>query len=539
MKITFINLYSLDTIARYLLSSYILKAYVNKFFTGENNLSINILNFSTLTEVQKISEAIIKDNPDCVGYSCYIWNIEKIFRVIENLKYKNDSKVIHILGGPEISLSTIKSSADPTLADYYVIGEGERKLLNLICYLEAKNENCENCDIAFPKGVAYWNNNMLNYLEDTNTIVNLDEIPSIYLSGVIEDRLYARQQAFLETQRGCRYKCKYCVYHKKLPSICYYSEQRIFDELDYLILKKRISALRLFDAIFTSDLKRAKKIVQHLVELKSMEGVRLPWIYWEFTYQNTDEEFIKLIASLKYRGKKLNSDEIPILDRPQHYSDMVKNYTAINSIGVESFNREALKAVGRAKIDRRKFDVFMNIARKYNIVLKMDLILGLPFETFDSFFDGLEFFLPYFKGTDNILNIHRLQILPGSDLENLCESYGITYSLKAPHAVYSTQSFPEEKLTYASKLSAVLFRTLNSPLRGRFFEAKERMSVTFLQLLERIFLGISTSQKLKKIQLIQDDYVEDSYWNDNIYREIPSQWLINFLENDGKDGGVR
>lgn len=527
MKVTFINLYSQETIARYLLSSYALKAYLNKFFTGENNVYINILNFSTKTPIPKICEEIIKDNPGCVGYSCYIWNIEKIFKVIENIKYKNKLKAIHVLGGPEISLSRINSLLDPTLGDYYAIGEGERKLFNLIYYLKAKNNNL---DVEFPKGVAYWNNNKLNYVEDTNRIVNLDEIPPIYLSGVIEDRLYARQQAFLETQRGCRYKCKYCVYHKSLSSISYYSQQRIFDELDYLIVKKRISALRIFDAIFTSDLERAKKIVQHLLELKNMKGVRLPWIYWEFTYQKIDEEFIKLIASLKYCEKILNSDEIPILDRPQHYSDMVKNYTVINSVGVESFCGQALKAIGRAKIDRRKFDEFMNITRKYNIELKLDLILGLPFETFDSYFEGLEFFLPYFWNNDHILNIHRLQILPGSDLESLCENYRIKYSRKAPHLVFSTQSFPEEELTYASKLSAVLFRVVNSPLKRRFFEAKERIGGTFLQLLERIFNGITASQKLKEIQLIQNDCVDDIYWNDDIYREIPSQWLIDFLE---------
>lgn len=527
MKVTFINLYSQETIARYLLSSYVLKAYLNKFFIGKNNIYINILNFSTNTSIPKICERIIKDNPDCIGYSCYIWNVEKIFKIIENLKCKNKLKAIHILGGPEISLSRVNSLLGLTLGDYFVIGEGERKLFNLIRYLKAKNNNF---DIEFPKGVTYWNNNKLNYIEDTNRIVNLDEIPSIYLSGVIEDRLYARQQAFLETQRGCCYKCKYCVYHKNLSSICYYSQKRIFDELDYLIVKKRISALRIFDAIFTSDLKRAKKIVQHLLKLKNIKDVQLPWIYWEFTYRKIDEEFIKLIASLKYCEKILNSDKIPILDRPQHYSDMVKNYTVINSVGVESFCGQALKVIGRAKIDRRKFDEFMNITREYNIVLKLDLILGLPFETFDSYFEGLKFFLPYFRNTDHILNIHRLQILPGSDLESLCETYRIKYSWKAPHLVFSTYSFSEEELIYASKLSAVLFRIVNSPLRSRLFEAKDRISGTFLQLLERIFNGITASRKLKKIQLIQNDCVDDIYWNDDIYREIPSQWLIDFLE---------
>ena len=524
MKLTLVNLYPKDTMARYLLSSYVLKAYLSKFFTGYNALSIDILNLSNKTDVSEICEQIIKGNPDCVGYSCYIWNIEKILKVISSLKDKLNAT--HILGGPEISMNRIQSLPDPSLADYYVIGEGERKLYHLISYLKTESENL---DAEFPRGVAYWQNNKLNYSEDSNNIVDLDEIPSIYLSGVLEDSLYARQQAFLETQRGCQYKCKYCVYHKNLSSICYYSEQRVFDELDYLIVKKQVLALRIVDAIFTSNLPRAKRIAQRLLDLKN-GGIRLPWIYWEFTYREVDEEFIKLMASLKYRKRILNTDEVSPLDRPQLYSDLLRNYTVVSSVGVESFCKQALKAVSRPAINMERFDAFMNKVREHNMVLKADLILGLPFETFDSYFEGLEFFVPYFRNTDHILNIHLLSILPGSDLENLCETYGIKYSREAPHMTFSTHSFSEEELARATKLSAVLFRVLNSPLRRRLFAAKERIGQSFLHLLEKIFDEIAASPELRKTKLVQNDYVDDDYWNDEIYREIPSQWLIDFFE---------
>ena len=290
-------------------------------------------------------------------------------------------------------------------------------------------------------------------------------------------------------------------------------------------------ALRIFDAIFTSDLQRAKRIVQHLLELKK-RGIRLPWIYWEFTYRDVDEEFIKLMASLKYRKRILNTDEIPPLDRPQLYSDLLKDYTVVSSVGIESFYKQALKAVGRAGMNIEKFDALMSMAREYNIAIKADLILGLPFETFDSYLEGLEFFVPYFKNTDHILNIHLLSILPGSDLDNLCETYGIKYSQEAPHLVFSTHSFPEEELARASKLSAVLFRVLNSPIRRRFFTAKERTGQNFSWFLKKIFTEITASPEFKKTKLIQNDYVDDDYWNGEIYREIPSQWLIDFFEKE-------
>ncbi|MEE9543850.1 MAG: cobalamin-dependent protein, partial [Thermodesulfobacteriota bacterium] len=215
MKLLLVNLYPSATMARYQLSSYVLKGYLGKFYDG---LSVDILNLSNETAVTDIHDKIVKCDADCIGYSCYVWNIEKILDVIEGLKER--SKYVHILGGPEIALEWISSLPDPSLSDYYVIGEGERKLLGLMRHLEAKDSGLGS---ELPKGVACWEEGKIKYTDDSGFIEDLDEIPSIYLDGVIEDRLYERQQAFLETQRGCRWRCKYCVYPKSLPSLTYYS----------------------------------------------------------------------------------------------------------------------------------------------------------------------------------------------------------------------------------------------------------------------------------------------------------------------------
>jgi radical SAM superfamily enzyme YgiQ (UPF0313 family) len=521
-RLTLVNLYPSDTLARYLLSSYLLKAYLAKSPAGTAGLSVEVLNFNEKAEVPHI----IENRPDCVGYSCYTWNIKKIFDVIRTLKGRIN--VTHVLGGPEISLNMIKSLPTPPPGDYYVVGEGEKKFAGLVSYLRNTDKN-PGADL--PAGIAHWENGRLDYRENNEVITNLDEIPSIYLTGAIDDSLYTRQQALLETQRGCRYRCRYCVYHKNLSSISYYSEKRVYEELEHLIVEKQVMALRILDAVFTSDLPRAKRITQFLPELKN-RGVRLPWIYWEFSYRDVDEEFMSLMASLKYRERILNTEEVPPLDRPQLYSDLLKDYTVINSIGVESFYGQSLKAVGRPGINPEKFDAFMKMAREYNIVLKVDLILGLPYETFDSYFRGLESFIPYFKDNDHILNIHLLSILPGSDLEDLCEKYDIKYSPEAPRLISSTNGFSEEELKRALKLSAVLFRALNSPLRKQFFDLKEHAGGSFLELLERILKAICASPALAKTRLVRGDNVDDDYWNGDIFREIPSQWLIDFFEKE-------
>jgi len=523
-KLIFVNIYSTETLARYLLSSYVLKSYLRKFLS-EEDLDIEILNFSNHTEEEKIFEAIIEKNPDYIGYSCYIWNIEKIIKIVEKIKEKTNL-IAHIFGGPEISEKRILTMPKK-IADYYVLGEGEIKLYELISYLENKNK--KNC-LKFPRGIAYWENDELKYSDSTEIIKELDEIPSIYLNGIIEKEFYEGRQAFLETQRGCKFKCKYCVYHKNQPNISFYSLERVFSELENLIVNKKIKALRIFDAIFPSDLERAKKIVRYLLELKKQD-IKLPWIYWEFTPYHVDEEFIKLTGNLKYKDNICNSEEIKPLDMPQHYSGMLKDYTVINCIGIQSFCKEALTAVSRMYIGSEKLEEFMNLAKKYNIALKIDLILGLPYETTNSYLAGIESFLPYFKNTDHVLNIHRLQLLPGSELEELAEKYQINYSKEAPHLVFSTNSMSGPEINYLSKLTAILFRILNSPLRKYFMNAKEKTGKSFVGLIEEICNKIKESDEFKNTKLVKQDSVDDIYWNDEIYKEIPSKWLINLLDS--------
>ena len=523
-NLTLVNIYSAENTAEYLFSSYVLKAYIDKYIPG-NALSITILNFSGSNEISGICEQIMGGSPDWVGYSCYIWNIEKILEIAKNIKASAPPPV-QIFGGPEISINRISSLPDPSAADYYVLGEGEKKLCSLLTYLIENSPGS-----VVPKGIAYIRNNKVEYSVDTSTITRLDDIPSVYLNNVIDDNLYSAGQAFLETQRGCVFKCKYCVYHKNLSRISYYSLERIFAELEHLVLKKRILMLRIFDAVFTSNIGRAKNIAQHLLKLKNQKGIRMPWIFWELTPINFDEEFAEMTAALKNRENINNCNEMPVVDKPQHYSDMQRGYNVISGVGIQSFCKESLKAVGRVNIQKERLARFMGLMKKHNLVMKLDLILGLPFETFDSYFEGLEYFLPFLKDTDHVLNIHRLQILPGSDLEDSCAKYSIDYSLTAPHTVFSTPTFSEKELNEASKLTAVLLRVLNSPLRKYLFAVKERTGNSFLKITKTVLDGIYATDNYRNITLVKEDQVDDIYWNDKIFFEIPSEWLIGRLED--------
>lgn len=525
MKLLFLNLYPDDTIARYLLSSYVLSAFIQKYYQKMNELEIKILNYSKETEIEKIHEAVITENADIISYSCYVWNINKIIELSKLIHDKRST--VQVFGGPDISLDKIHNSFFFLKErSFFIIGEGERKFIELLKFLDNLSINPP---YPVPKGVVFWKEDVQQFIPDSRIIDNLDEIPSIYLNQYIEPRLYAYQQAFLETQRGCRYRCKYCVYHKNNPKISYYSLDRIFKELDYLIIEKKIKALRIFDSIFTSDLERAKEIVRHLIEIKNQDHA-LPWIYWEFTYNSSDEEFIDLVSRLKTEIKIANNEDLVACDRPQHYNDMLKGYTAVNCVGIQSFSKNVLRAVGRPQIDLNRFRHFMKTVNQYNIVLKVDMILGLPQETCESFFTGLDYLLSFFRKTDHILNIHRLQILPGTLMEIECKNSNIKYSDEAPYYVYSTQQLTQEDMKRCARLSGLLFRIVNSPIRSNFYRLKDRTRLPLEQLLRDIFAEIGDIPALQTTNLVNAEWIDDNYWNNKIYREIPSEIVASILE---------
>lgn len=519
MRLTLVNLYPTDTLAKYLLSSYVLKAYLLAHSPGAGPPAITVLDFPVDTSPGEVAGHIAATAPDAVGYSCYVWNVEEILEIIPRLRQTR--RAVHILGGPEISRRRVAALPDPGIADFYILGEGERPLAQ---FLERLSRPAD--DLAtLPAGVARWQDGTLRLTEADDGGVPLAEVPSVYLSGALEPRLYERQMAFIETQRGCRYKCKYCVYHKHLPRMAYFPEERVLDELRHLIVDKGVQAVRFLDSIFPSDLERAKTIVRWLRDLRADGGIRLPWIYWEFTYESVDDEFLGLVASLKTRPTIHNHREVAPLDRPQLYGELLAGYTAVNCVGVQSFHAPALRAVGRAPVHPERFDDFMAALRRHNVAMKADIILGLPFETMESYFQGLERFLPEFEGTDHIFNVHRMQMLPGSELEALGDRYGIRYSRRAPHLVLATDSLAAADLNRAAKLTALLFRVVNSPLRGRFFEWKRRTGAHVHDLAGRLLAAMAAEDALKDSRLVREEVIDDGYWNEGIFREIPFKWL--------------
>jgi hypothetical protein len=86
-----------------------------------------------------------------------------------------------------------------------------------------------------------------------------------------------------------------------------------------------------------------------------------------------------------------------------------------------------------------------------------------------------------------------------------------------------------EEMKRLSRLCGILFRVVNSPLREDWFQAIERCVQSHTRLLARLDALILSDPAMKSSRLVSDDFIDDMYWNNDIFREIPSAWLQSTL----------
>ena len=71
---------------------------ISKYCSDED---ITVYEATINDNLDEILEDIMSYNADLIGFSCYLWNIEDVLYLTENIKKKSDT--IIVLGGPEVS----------------------------------------------------------------------------------------------------------------------------------------------------------------------------------------------------------------------------------------------------------------------------------------------------------------------------------------------------------------------------------------------------------------------------------------------------
>ncbi len=451
--------------------------YLYTVVAGEYS-DVSVREFTINNDLNYIYSEIVRANYDMVCFSCYIWNVEKIKLLGQDLKVARPEMKICI-GGPEVSFNGHEFARENPWVDYIICGEGEYPFYRL---LQVLNEPLRHFETV--PGLIYRQGGKI-YVNCQIEPMDLNLIPFPYsIMDCESDRV-----VYYESSRGCPFGCSYCLSStdRKVRTL---DMDRVKSELGYFLYKK-VMQVKFIDRTFNYDRNRAYEIFKYLMD--NDNGVTN--FHFEICADLMDDDMLELLSKAR-RG--LFQMEI----------------------GIQSTNPQTLSAINRKE---NVYPVLYNtekLIKLGNVHTHVDLIAGLPYETYELF--SRSFDKVYDLNAD-ALQLGFLKVLKGTPISRQLESHGIVYRHHAPYEVISTDYIKAEEIVRLKMIENMVDIYYN---RGGF-------SHTLKYLVESYEKGA-----FKFFEALAEFYYEKGYQHRERKKEDQYRILLKFAQHLSAKGIV-
>ncbi|MDP2593377.1 MAG: radical SAM protein [bacterium] len=215
----------------------------------------NRFDFRIFKYPNKLLSALLEDIPPIVAFSNYMWNLDLSYSVAERIKRRKPNTVI-VFGGPNYPTGHEEQAAflrKYPLVDFYIYKEGEVGFTELLKILLQNGFDAENAKQENLPGCHFLRGSEAVTPPPAERVKNLDEIPSPYLTGILDEFFEPNIVPMIQCNRGCPFTCTFCVeglkYYNKVNRR---SAETLEDELRYIALHKdsTIHDLHIVDSNF-------------------------------------------------------------------------------------------------------------------------------------------------------------------------------------------------------------------------------------------------------------------------------------------------
>lgn len=383
-------------------------------FTKDMNYDCKIREFSINDRDEKILEEIIKERPNVVAFSTYIWNIEIIKRLSNLIKLVDEDMEI-LYGGPEVSYDS-QNILKELNGEYIIEGEGEKTYREFVEYKLGEREI---------------NSIRSLYYKADGEVISNGKRPLMNMNELIfpyeEDENLDNKIVYYEASRGCPFNCKYCL-SSTTHGVRFLDIDRVKQELKYFI-DKEVRLVKFVDRTFNCNHKFTMAI-------------------WEFLInQDTKTQFHFEISADILKKSELELLRKAPKDRFQF------------EVGVQTTNDDVLNRINR-------FVNFSDIKEKVeeliqirNIKQHLDLIAGLPGEDYNSFKNS---FNDVYSISPEEIQLGFLKLLRGSSMREEAEEYGMKYSPYPPYEILKTKDISYDELIKLKKVEEMVDKYYNS-----------------------------------------------------------------------------
>ena len=298
---------------------------------------------------------VIDFKPDLVAFTSMTTSYASVEQAAAMLK--EALGVTILIGGPHATSLPNETLQNPNI-DYLIYGEGEEAFIEFLRALEHGNRQWDGFQgLWYKEDGRILNNSQRALIKDLDAL----PYPARHLFRLHDYPLYAptgEQMLTVLSSRGCPYNCSFCfkgivgrTYRQRSP-------ENIADELEHLMHTYGVRNFYFIDDLFTIDVRRLDKILDHFIERK-MD------IRWQ-CLARVDRVNPELLGKMYQAGC-----------REIHY-------------GIESGNPEVLKRTAK-HIDLNRVRDAVTWTEAAGIRAKGYFILGLPGDNEETIAETIEF----------------------------------------------------------------------------------------------------------------------------------------------------
>lgn len=382
----------------------------SQLFVKRQNIDVEIIYYPEATLSDNVLlENIVQKKPDVVGISCYVWNFDRTIYFANQLKkYLPNSKII--LGGPEISRDN-PLIFNPAV-DVLVFGEGEEAIIELTdCFTEGK-------PLDSVTGIAYKSNGKFLFTKQRTNDENLDNVVSPYSSEVL-NILGEINYAFIESRRGCPYRCTYCFYGKGIKDMRSFSIARVADEFSAIKQLRTIHTLYFIDSCINTN-PDFKEVMTMIAKLNICPKINI---------------------QIEARAELIDNEQVELMKKA--------NVSSVE-IGLQSYNRAALKEIKRVT-NFNRFERGVRLLIDNGIHVIIGSIHGLPHDNIGSIKKTVDYVGKNFVEADN--HFYPLCVLPSTDIRKNAKKWKIDYQKNPPYLILDNSFLSHEQLHEAFEYS--------------------------------------------------------------------------------------
>ena len=457
-----------------------LKAYAVAAF-GES------VEISLFKHPERLLARVAEALPEVIGLSNYGWNANLNLAVGRYLR-EALPEVLIVAGGPNIDPDPLRQLAfldRHDYLDYLIVDGGEEPFSELLAWHRDGGGDRE----RLPSNVVWREAGQLRQTDLRPLGKVIENIPSPYLDGYLDEFLEAGMVPMLETNRGCPFRCTFCAWGMASKDLVRrFDLETALAEVRYVGARSKANNWLVCDANF-GILKRDVEIAKEIRAVRERYGVPRKCHVW--LAKNVTERNLEI-------GKILADMTVPVM-------------------AVQSLDDEVLGNIKRGNIST---ETYVEYQKKFHAIgskTYSDLIVPLPGETLESHVEAIRRLADF--GVDIIQN-HNMRLLAGAETNSTetRESYGFRTRYRLIHGDAGAYRLPD-----GGRLNC--------------FEYEESLRETTTMSEDQLFY-------LRKLH-----FLVDFCWNIDVYKPLlkslqlygtnPIDVLRGLLElDDGEDGGL-